>query len=89
MKTKRCCKLVHNVSQPIKDCPFERMKKSKHQETLIFQRGKQYLRVSVFPILNAEKNIISAVHIVKDITESKKAETELKEIGRASCRERV
>ncbi len=78
IKTKRYCKLIHNMSQPIKDCPIEKMKKSKHPETLIFQRGKQYLKVSVFPVLNAEKDIISAVHIVKDITERKKTETELK-----------
>jgi PAS domain S-box-containing protein len=78
IKHKKCWELVHGLSEPIKNCPTFRMIKSKQPESAIFQKNDPWLEVSVDPILNAEDQLIGAVHVINDITERTQAEEALR-----------
>jgi len=75
-----CCGFVHGTEKPIKGCPFERMRESRGTESIIVQRGDQWFKLSVDPLLNEEDNLIGGVHIMTDITKEReidKMKTEL------------
>jgi len=78
IKSKRCWEMVHNLSQPIENCPIVRMKKSKKPESMVFQDGERWLEVSVDPIFDSEGNINGAVHVVSDITKRKQIVEDLR-----------
>jgi PAS domain S-box-containing protein len=73
-----CYEVVHGLSQPIADCPIVRMKKTKRRESKILQLGKRWLEVTVDPLLDNERCVVAAVHVIQDITERKKSEEEIK-----------
>ncbi len=84
-----CWKLIHGSDKPPKNCPLIKAKDTKtHQEIELYLSEKGiWVETSVSPILNREGNINGVIHILKDITEHKKAddarlslETELKDI---------
>ncbi len=71
-----CYETVHGTSDFIEDCPFKRMKQTGMRETFEFEdkeRGLMF-QVACDPILNESGELVNAVHIVRDITEFKKAE---------------
>jgi PAS domain S-box-containing protein len=75
----RCCKLVHGSNKPLEDCPLIKTKTTKTRqkaELCIAEKGIWAL-VSVDPILDEQGNLTGAVHIIRDITDRKKAEEEI------------
>jgi PAS domain S-box-containing protein len=66
-----CCQLVHGTSEPFEGCPFERVRKTHNSEVVILQRGAQWFRITVDPLLNEDGNLIGGVHIMSDITKEK------------------
>jgi PAS domain S-box-containing protein len=66
-----CFELVHGTECPNDRCPRKRMLVSKKRESTEIPRqdGNGWLQVTVDPILNAAGDVISAVHIVRDISE--------------------
>jgi PAS domain S-box-containing protein len=77
---KCCCKLIHNLDNPPENCPINKMFKSKKTEKteIHLKENNKWYSVVVNPIFDNNKNIIAAVHIVRDITDKKKTEEELK-----------
>jgi len=76
----RCCKLVHGSNEPLENCPLIKAKTTKKRqkaELYIAEKGIWAL-VSVDPILDELGNLTGAVHIIRDITERKRAEEGLK-----------
>ena len=73
-----CCKLVHGTEEPIPGCPMQKMLQTHKNETveLYVQEMSRWLKISVDPITDKDGNLLRAVHIVRDITERKKAEEE-------------
>jgi PAS domain S-box-containing protein len=69
-----CCEFVHGTSEPFKECPFERMRETHRSEVVVLQRGNQWLRVSVDPLLDEEGNLLGGVHIMTDITKDKEVD---------------
>lgn len=63
-----CCELIHGTREPIEGCPYERMKETRSSEAAISQRGDQWYRISVDPLLDERGNPIGGVHIMADIT---------------------
>jgi len=63
-----CWELVHHTSEPIEGCPFMRMRETHQRETMSLPYGDRMLRVTVDPVLGQDGDIISAVHIISDIT---------------------
>jgi PAS domain S-box-containing protein/diguanylate cyclase (GGDEF)-like protein len=75
-----CCELIHNTREPIEGCPFERMEETQSSEAIVVQRGNQWFRISVDPLLVEKGNPIGGVHIMADITKEQeidKMKTEL------------
>ncbi len=70
--------LVHSEDYPAGSCPFPKISEIKgHEERDIYDDLKQkWFHISVDPILNEEGQTVRVVHMVKDITAGKRAETE-------------
>ncbi|MBW1868647.1 MAG: hypothetical protein JRI73_04980, partial [Deltaproteobacteria bacterium] len=64
---------------PIPGCPFEKMLQTRSREVVEIHlpEADQWLKVTVDPVLNGDGDVVSAVHIVSDITQVKKVEEEL------------
>jgi PAS domain S-box-containing protein len=76
---KKCYNIIHGKDCPIKGCPVQLAFKQKCHKTLEFQIGDKWYDISADPILDANGNVTSAVHIVRDITTQKKTEDDLRE----------
>lgn len=74
-----CWELVHGTTGPIEGCPILPMRETRHKESADLQIGEGYFNVVVDPLFDEEGNIISAVHIISDVTGHKRAEEELRE----------
>jgi PAS domain S-box-containing protein len=73
-----CCELIHGAPEPITGCPLVRMRETHRRESLNMPAGVRWFNVTVDPLFDQNERIIGAVHIMSDITESKRAEEALK-----------
>jgi len=75
-----CWKLVHATEQPPENCPLKAAQSTKKHEEMELQIPEKdlWIEVSVDPIVNEQGQLTSAVHIIRDITERKRAEEELR-----------
>ena len=76
---KSCFELVHETKIPHPDCPFEKSVLSKMTTKSEFFEASlsKYLEVSTSPVLDDKGDVISVVHIARDITDRKKAEANI------------
>ncbi len=75
----RCHTLVHGTGTPIPECPLRRAIRSGSRETMDLAVGDRWFRVSADPFFGVTGEMAAMVHIMTDITESKRAEQKLKE----------
>ncbi|HEY9162111.1 MAG TPA: PAS domain S-box protein [Desulfomonilia bacterium] len=73
---KHCCEVVHGTEEPLPECPVLKMKKSKKRESVELELNGRWKLITVDPVLDRNNNITSAVHIISDITDRKKAEAD-------------
>ncbi|MDP2158474.1 MAG: PAS domain-containing protein, partial [Nitrospirota bacterium] len=59
-------------------CPMIKCRSTQKREFAVFNHGEQWFEVSVDPIFNKAGQMQAAVHILRDITDFKQLETELK-----------
>jgi PAS domain S-box-containing protein len=85
---RHCWELMHDTTEPIPQCPFQRMADSRQRETMELAVGKRWYRVVVDPLLDPAGEVQGAVHIVSEITERKKAAAALQQLN-ASLERRV
>ena len=80
---KHCFELVHNRASPVPECPFRQMLKTgkEEQQEIVESRWAGVFDVSATPIREGEQ-LRGCVHIMRDITERKRAEDELSEASR-------
>ena len=78
---KKCYQLLHKTKTPPDICPLKKMKQTKkHEEAELYLAERDvWISVSVDPVFNDKGNLIRCVHIIKDITERKKAEEKEKQ----------
>ena len=76
---KKCSEIIHGTGEPGPACPHRQTMVSGKPVTEEFfePRLGKYLQVSASPILKGENEVTGSVHIVKDITERKRAEEAL------------
>ena len=75
---KKCYGVIHGLHSPIDGCPCKdliRTKKARVGE--ITQGGRHYL-VTASPVLDENDKLIAFAHIIKDITERKRMEDQIK-----------
>ncbi|MCK4795282.1 MAG: PAS domain S-box protein, partial [Desulfobacteraceae bacterium] len=77
---KTCYQLVHGTDAPPDWCPLEKMRQTKKREEAEFYLPEKdvWLSVSADPIVDEQGNLIGVVHIVRDVTERKRAEEQIK-----------
>lgn len=73
---KHCWEVVHGTKESFPECPVLQMGRSKKRESVEFEINGLWKLVTVDPVLDHDKNVISAVHIISDITDRKKAEAD-------------
>ncbi len=71
-----CWEITHGTSEPVPDCPLERMRHSLKRESREMQIKDRWYNVTVDPILSEDHRLLGAVHVMQDITERKSAEDE-------------
>ncbi|MCE5250928.1 response regulator, partial [bacterium] len=76
---KGCSVLFRNAVSSDKLCLFARMHESLHRETTRVELNGRWLDILLDPILDETGSLIGGVQIVSDITESMRAEEELRE----------
>ena len=76
---RRCYEIVHGTRKPCLDCPHVRTLASGQPYTvdLYEPRLELHLDISTSPLFDDAGDVVGSVHIVKDITERKRAEEEL------------
>ena len=82
---KKCYELVHGASCPVEGCPFLRMYKSRHKETMRLESDERWLNVSVTPLKNKEGRIAGVVHVVSDITNERRLRERIKELTKTAA----
>jgi PAS domain S-box-containing protein len=72
-----CFEIVHETTGPIVDCPFVTAKRTHRRTGSEVNQEGQWFEITADPILDAAGNFAGAVHIMRDITDRKKAEEAL------------
>lgn len=74
----KCCQLTHGTNHPdIQFCPLPKMLKSQKRESAEVEiRDGCWMLITVDPIFNGDGEIISAVHISRNITQRKLIQNE-------------
>jgi PAS domain S-box-containing protein len=78
-----CCSLIHGSTTPLDKCPISRAIKTKRRETEDMYIGGRWFSVTADPVFDSGGKIINFVHIIRDISESKKAAKEWEDIFQA------
>ncbi len=73
---KKCYQVFHNREKPLEDCPMKKSKLSKKPENIeIFEPYlNRWLFISCSPLFDEAGGVKGTIHVVRDITERKKAE---------------
>ncbi|MDM7988728.1 MAG: PAS domain S-box protein [Smithella sp.] len=75
---KYCWEIIHGTTEPPPDCPVLKVKKSLQKEAIERRKNGMWYNVIAYPILDDQGGLTGFVHIVKDISERKKAEEALR-----------
>jgi PAS domain S-box-containing protein len=70
----KCYRIVHGSEKPIKLCPCEKCLISSKIETSEYAQGGRTYELVACPIVDANNRIRAFTHIVKDITDRKRAD---------------
>jgi PAS domain S-box-containing protein len=75
-----CFNLIHGTSMPPAECPLAKMRRSRRheEEDVLARKEGPWLSVSVDPLFDPSGELISVVHVTRDITERKRAEEALR-----------
>lgn len=71
---KHCWEIMHATTGSIKECPLQRTRKNLRRESMEMPVGERWFKVTCDPIVDAAGHYGGAVHIITDITDSKRAE---------------
>ncbi|MDO9035381.1 MAG: PAS domain S-box protein [Methanoregula sp.] len=74
---RHCWEIVHGTQKPIPGCPLVRMRETLKRETMELKIGDRWFFVTTDPVLDERRMLVSSVHTIRDITESKRMEDSL------------
>jgi PAS domain S-box-containing protein len=75
----KCYALMHGTERSIPNCPLDRSRVAKKRETaeLYLKEKGLWIMVTTDPVLDDKGEIVNYVHIIRDITENKRAALEM------------
>jgi PAS domain S-box-containing protein len=76
---KPCWAVVHKTTGPIPECPFVSAKKTLTRTRVEVPAGDLWFEVTADPVIDSSGMFAGAVHIMRDITDRKRAEEALRE----------
>jgi PAS domain S-box-containing protein len=78
---RNCFELVHGTACPVEQCPRRLMLVSGKREIaeIPMRDGSGWMQVTVDPVTNAAGEVVSAVHVVRDITEQMRSQKALEQ----------
>jgi PAS domain S-box-containing protein len=79
---KKCFELMHGSRTFFEKCPYQEMLRSGKRESFELPLSERWYQVTADPLFGEAEEIVGAVHIVRDITETKKAREALGETSR-------
>jgi len=77
----KCFELVHGTPEPLSTCPVWHIIETGSRGTGILQCGSRWIEVTAEPVRIKDGTLKKIVHIIRDITERKQAEEELRYHG--------
>ncbi len=77
---KPCYEIVHGTNEPPPNCPHEKTMKTKKPTTVEFFEPRLgiHLEISASPVFNEKGEAVASVHVMRDITEQKRAEEDIR-----------
>ena len=70
---KPCWQVFHNSDKPLQTCPIIKMKKSRQRESSEFSFAGRWYDLTVDPLFDADGELVSVVHTMRDITDRRQA----------------
>ena len=70
---KKCYELMHGSRTFFEKCPYQEMLRTRKRESFELPLGGHWYQVTADPLFDEAEEIVGAVHVVRDITETKKA----------------
>ena len=83
---RKCYELVHGTTCPIPVCPCSKAIETGLEGSSDYEQGGRFYSLVAWPLKDKSGNVASFVHIIKDITERKRAEAD-KEAMQAQLRQ--
>jgi PAS domain S-box-containing protein len=79
---KTCYRLVHKSVNPLPNCPHSKMLETRESSTIEIydEHLDKFFEITASPIMNSQNEIVSSIHIIRDITQFKKAEEEKRQL---------
>ncbi|MBE0625181.1 MAG: diguanylate cyclase [Burkholderiales bacterium] len=78
---RHCWEVLHGTTGPIPECPMIRMRTSLRREQIELQLGERWLEETVDPIMGERQALLGAVHSLRDITERKQMEAQIRQLA--------
>ncbi|MFO7569167.1 MAG: PAS domain-containing protein, partial [Smithellaceae bacterium] len=79
LKGRKCFEIVHHTKTHIEYCPLVRLRQSATRETMELVMDDRVLFVIADPVKSQSGELVGVVHIIRDITEQKKAKEALEQ----------
>jgi len=79
---KKCYELMHGSRTFFEQCPYQEMLRTGMRESFELPLGDKWYQVTADPLFGEAEEIVGAAHVVRDITETKKAREALAEKSR-------
>ncbi|RKZ33996.1 hypothetical protein DRQ33_03090 [bacterium] len=76
---KKCYELIHNTNAPIPVCPCKHTIETLEPSANEYEENGRYYELVAWPIIDSDGNIEAFAHIIRDITDKKKAQKSIRE----------
>jgi len=77
---RKCYELVHGTTCPIPVCPCSRVMETGLEESSDYEQEGRFYSLEAWPLKDKSGHVASLVHIIRDITERKRAEADREEM---------
>lgn len=77
----KCYELMHGTRTFFENCPYQEMLRTRRREGFELPLGDRWYQVTADPIFGAAEEIVGAVHVVRDVTETKRTGERIRDMN--------